>query len=87
MVIDQVFQILEENTKEKKKAKLLKQKELVKAKFKAEDLSQNRKTTIILSRDLIERIARLGTKGETYDNIINGIIDFDITLEKSQKRK
>lgn len=73
-VVDQIFKVLDEKEKlERKKSK---------TKFNVDDLQQKKKTTIILSRDLIERIAELGRKGETYDNIINRIIDYDISLSR-----
>jgi len=33
------------------------------------------KTTIIVSTETRERLRRLGRKGETYDDIINRLID------------
>ena len=38
------------------------------------------KTTIILSQKNIQRIAELGRKGETYDDIINKLVYYDIKL-------
>lgn len=75
-VVDQVFNILDDNAAAT--ANTTRQK----PNLNIDDLQQKRKTTIILSRTNIERIANLGRKGETYDNIINRMIDHDIVLSR-----
>jgi hypothetical protein len=45
------------------------------------------KTTIILSKKNIAMISSLGARGETYDDIIERIIDFDIEIAKKSTGK
>lgn len=74
-VVDQTFSIIEDDLAEEKQ-------KVARRSLKLDDLQQKRKTTIILSEGQIERIAELGRKGETYDNIINRVIDYDISLTR-----
>jgi hypothetical protein len=44
----------------------------------------NAKTTVIISKRNLARIKAIGRYGESLDDIVNKIIDFDINLTNSQ---
>ena len=46
---------------------------------------QEQKTSIVVSRDTREKLIGLGKYGESYDDILEKLIDYDIELEKKRK--
>jgi hypothetical protein len=47
----------------------------------------NTKTTVILSETTIKELSSLGVRGETYDDIIDRIVEYDIRISgKNPKR-
>lgn len=48
---------------------------------------RKRRTSIIVSHRNIHRLLTLGKYGETYNDIVKKIIDFDIYLEKLRYEK
>lgn len=42
-------------------------------------------TSIRLTSDTKDRLSALGSKGDSYDDIINGLIDYYIQAEKKDK--
>ena len=46
---------------------------------------QEQKTSIVVSRDTREKLIGIGKYGESYDDILGKLIDYDIELEKKRK--